>query len=133
MPALALLFVLNVILLGIFPSTTVRYIWSIGLFLFAIPCVIMNTGIPVCWYYNKWIRKQEINLGSRVPFVGSICLFLGVLLLPADLPANRFLLACLVACFDISIIDVPLFWIIWLLRGRPELDTDQEQIDKSES
>jgi len=111
----------------------ILWIISVALLFVGFIIAITNTGIPIVWYYNKWFRKRTIYLGSRLPLMGAPFLFLGTLFLPVEYPFNRFVMASIVACLDISIIDTPLFWLIWLLRGRPKLDTYQEQTDQSES
>tara|TARA_R110002094_G_scaffold125456_1_gene119686 strand:+ start:408 stop:752 length:345 start_codon:yes stop_codon:yes gene_type:complete len=97
---------------------------SVGLII-AIP----NAVIPILWYYNKWVKRREVYLGSRLPLFGAPFLFLGTVLLPIELPLNRVLMACLVACFDISIIDIPIFFLVWFIRGRPDLTQDTDKTD----
>jgi hypothetical protein len=107
----------------------ILWIISVALLLIGVIIAIPNILVPAIWYYNKLIHRREVNVGSRLPLFGAPFLFLGTVCLPIDLPMNRWLMGCLVACLDISIIDIPLFFLIWLLRGRPDLCPKEDDDD----
>jgi len=80
-------------------------------------------GLGLLFFVSQWIYvlfifdKTKDGGYSFAPFISGVLLFLGMLLLPVELPIPRVLAATLAMCLDHTIsIGIP--WLIWmLLRG----------------
>ena len=70
------------------------------------------------YFYVLFLHKIERD-GSYTlaPFLLGLMIFVGVLLLPVELPVNRWLLATIAMCFDITIPMFPFALLYMLIHG----------------